>query len=402
LIAPTISITRSSFKIWTTRVNRGSRFYFQVDNNSDFSSPNVLTGSFASRNETVTGITGNVFRHNYEIGDNNRAFDYLTQLVNNTTYYVRVRGWNSQQNGYWGDVVTITPSPTITSGFNSPTNLATNVATGATFTFTDNPNFTETSWDFQLSTNAGFTSIISDQAGLTTRSAFVSNLDFNTTYYARVRSNVTAPALQSAWATVQFTTKAAPTLSLTSPTASQVFPNTFVFAYSTWEGSVTEYQWEIEKLTPPTGTQTFTSATFGRNFPTYLARGNSYRIRVRGFAGAQAITGAYSAWVNFSVAPPALPAVQGKQQAFVQSARFGSYEAPVAAAYPNPFTDRIILSLPKDAVQYQVTDISGRLVERNSQAQSVQEIGASWPRGTYLVLVQNAAGAIQRIKVQKQ
>lgn len=400
LESPTGTINRYSFKLWTNAVGRASRYYFQVSTSPTFSSPYTMTGSLASKNETVSGITGNVFRNNYSVGDAGRAFDYLGQLTNNT-YYVRVRAWNSQQNGYWADTLTVSPLPILTSGFTNLTNGQTNVPVSYTFQFRDDPNYTETSWQMQIATDAGFSSIISDQTGITNRRGYYPNLNYNTTYYARVRSFVSASP--SSWVTASFTTQALPAISVTSPAASQIWPNTYVWAYCTWEGSVTQYDWQINKTNSPTSSFSGTSTYYGRNFPTYLVKGGNYQIRVRGTNSGQGITGNWSSWVSFSVAAASpIPAAQGPQKADIVAARIGS-EGPVEPiAYPNPFTDRILLELPSQTVAFHVTDLSGRLVHTGTLPIGVQEIGAGWPKGVYMVTVQTADQGIKRLRVVKQ
>lgn len=400
LESPTGTINRYAFKLWTTAVGRASRYYFQVSTSPTFSTPYTMTGALASKNETVSGITGNVFRNNYSVGDAGRAFDYLGQLSNNT-YYVRVRAWNSQQNGYWADTLTVSPLPILTSGFTNLTNGQTNVPVSYTFQFRDDPNYTETSWQMQIATDAGFSSIISDQSGITNRRGYYPNLNYNTTYYARVRSFVSASA--SAWVTASFTTQALPAISVTSPAASQVWPNTYVWAYCTWEGSVTQYDWEINKTNSPTSSFSGSSTYYGRNFPSYLVKGGNYQIRVRGTNSGQGITGSWSPWVSFSVAAASpIPAAQGPQKADIVAARLGS-EGPVAPiAYPNPFTDRILLELPAQTVAFRVTDISGRLVHTGTLPVGVQEVGAGWPKGVYMVTVETSEQGIKRLRVVKQ
>jgi|GEM_PF-5208950 len=409
---PTGTITRNAFKIWTNRTTGATRYYFQVSSNN-FASFYSMTGGLASRNEAVStgtgssgNITGNVFRANYTVNTTtDRAFDYLGQLANNTVYSVRVRAYNAQQVGYWADTLTITPQPTLTASIRNPANNATSIPTGYTFTINDDPNFTESSFDFQVSTNAGFTGIIIDAPGLPTRSFFTSILAYNTTYFARVRSNVNSPALTSAWSsTVTFTTKASPTLAISVPTTNQVWTAKGTFAYSTWEAGVTTFGWEIQKTNLPaaanfTGTSTF----YGRNFSSYVVNGGAYQIRVRGIVASQSLTGAYSAWVPFTVSPTAsLPAAENQLEAYAATARLAQDAPAEPVAMPNPFTGTLMLNLPKEAVYYSVTALSGHVIEANKSALTAQAIGASWQPGLYLVQVQMASGRIRHLKVVKQ
>jgi hypothetical protein len=404
LVSPTASpaITRTAFKLWTTSVKRGTRYYFQVSTNN-FATYYSMTGTLAAKNETASGITGNVFRNNYSVGGSDVAFDYLGQLANNTAYSIRVRAWNNQQVGYWADTIVITPSPTLTASIKTPVNAATNQATGLQFSFNDDPNFVETSYDFQISTNNTFTGTLVDVAGIGTRSYYTTALNYNTTYYARVRSNV-GTSFTSAWSsTVTFTTKSQPTLSITYPTPSQVWSSRGVFAYSTWENGVTSYQWEIQKTNLPSAANfTGTSTFYGRNFLSYLVAGGTYQIRVRGVVGSQSITGPYSAWVSFSVsasAPMPPPAIEAQTNNNI--ARVGDNKLePVA--YPNPFSNELMLALPEDAVGYTVSNLSGQTIETNNTPQPTQQLGITWPQGIYHVQVLRSAGQVSHLKVVKQ
>ena len=397
LVTPTGTIDRYSFKLWTNAVGKATKYYFQVDDDPTFASPHSLTGSFSSLNKTVTGITGNVFENNYSVGGTGRAFNYLTQTTN-TTYYVRVRAWNTQQNGYWADTLTIAPLPALTTKFNAPTALQTNVSVAFGFLFYDDPNYAETKWDFQLSRSATFATIDNNQPGITRRYSYVPNMLYNTTYYARVRSYVGASV--SPWATVQFTTQATPNIYITAPASGQIWPNTGVWCYSNWEGSVTQYQWQVEKLNAPTSSTSGTSTFYGRNFASYIQRGGSYRVRVLGYSATQSLTGSYSAWVNFSVSPPPPgPRAEGPDHADANG-RIGE-EIIEPATYPNPFGNQVTLSLPPTATLYTVTDMQGRLVERNTQPQLSQEVGQNWPTGIYLITVATPDGA-KRLRVVKQ
>ena len=402
LIAPGATINRFAFKLWTRGVPRADRYYWQVDDDPTFSSPHTLTGAAAGLNRTVAGITGNVFQDNYTVGTNpgGRAFDFLQQLTF-TTYHVRVRAWNSIQNGYWADTFSVTPNPILTAGFLEPTNLQTGLLPTVIFRFRDDPNFTESTRDFQVATDAGFTNLVVDQAGVAAANApvFVPNLLYNTTYYARVRT--TAPPFTSSWVSVQFTTRAEPAPVVTYPTPNIVWSTTGIWCYASFESSITRYDWEVEKTNAPTGTFSGTSTFYGRNFGTFLVRGGEYRIRVRGFAGAQSITGPWSAWVPFRITPPALPAV-GDNAAARASALLAQSKEGQAQAYPNPFSGKVALELPQAATAFSVHDLSGRVVEAEQPARPWQQLGETWPAGVYFIRVRSAEGSLRPLRVVKE
>ncbi len=401
LVSPGATINRFAFKLWTRGVPRADQYYWQVDDDPTFASPHTLTGAASGLNRTISGITGNVFENNYTVGTNpgGRAFDFLQQLIL-TTYYIRVRAWNSTQVGYWADTMAVTPNPTLTAGFGEPTNSQTGLLPTVRFRFRDDPNFTETSRDFEVATDAAFTNVVFSQLGVAPQNApvFVANLLYNTTYYARVRTS--APPFTSAWASIQFTTKAEPTPVVTYPTPSIVWNTTGIWCYASFESGITRYDWEVEKTNAPTSTFAGTSTFYGRNFSTFLVRGGQYRIRVRGFAGAQSITGPWSDWVPFSVAPPALPLVEGYAAAR-SAALLGQQPEGQAIAYPNPFTGRLSVEMPQAALSFSVYDLSGRQVEPEQPARPWQQLGEAWPAGVYQIRIRSAEGTLRPLRVVK-
>ncbi|OGU27792.1 MAG: hypothetical protein A2X66_07410 [Ignavibacteria bacterium GWA2_54_16] len=128
-------------------------------------------------------------------------------LVNNTTYYWRVRagnsgGWSAFSASWSFTTIGTLPSiPTLVS----PSNGASGVSMSPTLTW--NSDSGAASYTLQVSTSATFATNIIDQTGLAGASFTASGLATNTVYYWRV--NAANPAGTSGWSTAwSFTTSA--------------------------------------------------------------------------------------------------------------------------------------------------------------------------------------------------
>jgi len=390
LTSPSSTITRTAFKIWTNRVLRATQYFFQVDDDPAFGSPLSLSAPYTFKNSTLTGVTGTVFRDNYGVSSvNGRAFDFILGLANNTTYYIRVRAWNSNQSGYWYTVNTSTPIATRTANITNVADGAVNVNTAQEFLVRDDPNFIETGYDLQISRD-NFSTFDYNISNQSSRYFFINPLRFGTSYQIRARSYATGDPSPTAWSTISFTTIAAPALSVAFPTENFILPNKNVFFYSTKQGNVDTYEWEVEKLNAPTSSFTGTSTTYGRNFGTYLVPGGQYRCRVRGIQASPAVTGSYSAWRAFTVAaalpaPVALASVQ--RQGVNPSAR--SEIVFNALAFPNPFSSSIIVNLTT-AAETVVSDLTGKIVFTGSLPSGESRLGQEWPAGIFFIRLHGA------------
>ena len=401
LTAPNNTITRTAFKIWTNRVLRAQQYYFQVDDDPAFASPLSLSAPYTFKNSILSGVTGTVFKDNYGVPSvNGRAFDFILGLINNTTYYVRVRAWNSNQSGYWSTVNSATPIASRTANITNIADNAFNVNTSQQFLVRDDPNFVETGYDLQISRD-NFATFDYNIANQSSRSFFINPLRFATTYKIRTRSYATGDPSPTAWSIINFTTVAAPALSVTFPTENFIMPNKNVYFYSSKEGNISTYEWQVEKLNAPTSSFTGTSATYGRNFGTYLIPGGQYRCRVRGIQASPAVTGAYSAWRAFTVAsllpsPIAVLSVQNP----TENPAARSEVVFDALAFPNPFSNSITLNLSIPA-QTIVSDLAGKILFNGSLPSGATRLGQDWPSGIYFVRL-SAADDRRVIRIVKQ
>lgn len=143
---------------------------------------------------------------------------WTVNLNLNTTYYARVRYTGTTYGASsWSPTVsfsTIADYSPNTPNITSPTTGATNQ--GPTVSFTSSAftmiggSATHTSSDWQIASDAGFTTIVSSATNDTTKkvSWTSASLAVNTTFYARVRY-IASNGIYSAWSSViSFTTKA--------------------------------------------------------------------------------------------------------------------------------------------------------------------------------------------------
>ena len=114
----------------------------------------------------------------------------LSGLNYNQMYYWRVRGTNVAGDGPWSNAwsfqtlnVTVPDQVTL----NSPMDQATEIPSSTTLSW--NPAANADSYEIQVSKNAAFTNLITNQSGLTGLSYNLTGLDAATTYYWRVRAS---------------------------------------------------------------------------------------------------------------------------------------------------------------------------------------------------------------------
>jgi hypothetical protein len=204
------------------------------------SATNVTMNSFTANWNSVSGATGylldvatNSSFTNYVSGYQNLDVGNVTSrsitgLSANTTYYYRVRAYNSSGTSGNSDTITATTSsppvaPPGTPTLASPLNGATEVATNPSLSW--NPSSWAASYRLQVCTDAIFTSLAYDQSNITDTSRQVSGLSNKTLYYWRV--NATNSAGTSDWSGAwSFTT------TLVSPPAQTAWQDDFE-SYST-------------------------------------------------------------------------------------------------------------------------------------------------------------------------
>lgn len=112
----------------------------------------------------------------------------LSELLNNTKYYWRVRAINLEYSSEWSvtwSFTTFSPNPSIPELL-IPVNLATDVSLSPALSWnaSANTNF----YHVQVSNTSDFSSTVLDLSELTSTSVQLSDLFYNTTYYWRVRA----------------------------------------------------------------------------------------------------------------------------------------------------------------------------------------------------------------------
>jgi hypothetical protein len=157
--------------------------------------------------------------------------------------------------------------------------------------------------------------------------------------------------------------------------------------WATQRPNVTSYDWEVEKISPPTSSYSKTTATRSTKFDEYLVAGQSYRIRVRATASGQPITGPWSAWVNFSTSAGAKMGLP-----FIST----NSSSDAINAYPNPFENACLVSLTEDegeSVVIVYNQIGEKIEEFNIYASQPFEVGHHWEKGLYIVNITNSRGS---------
>ncbi|MDD5673200.1 MAG: fibronectin type III domain-containing protein [Chitinivibrionales bacterium] len=137
------------------------------------------------------------------------SYAVTSGLSNNTKYYWRVNAANAGGSSAWSSVWSFTTIAVVAAAPAAPTlSWPTDFATDVDTMFPSlqwNASIGATSYEFQLSADAGFSYTLVDQSGLTTLSYAGIELTNSMTYYWRV--NATNAGGISAWSTVwSFTT----------------------------------------------------------------------------------------------------------------------------------------------------------------------------------------------------
>lgn len=258
---------------WTA-ITGAQAYVLQVATTSDFAT--VVT-----RTATVTSIE-------------------LPGLLNNTTYYWRVRAYGSGVYGAFSAYRSFTTAPDSTFGIPtllSPTNGATNIALPPHLTWTAVTG--ATGYVVQIARVPDFSAVILTKEGLTSTAIDVPGLLLGTTYYWRVRAYAvatdTSPAIQGLWCTPwSFSTLPAPELLapvLTAPTngaTAVALPPHFSWqAVTNATGYLVQVSTSSDFATVAasrTGTGTTVEITGLLGLTTYYWRVKAY------------VTGAYSPW----------------------------------------------------------------------------------------------------------
>ncbi|MBD0255408.1 MAG: T9SS type A sorting domain-containing protein [Cytophagales bacterium] len=397
-----------NIRLFTQNIGNAGAYIFQVDDDPNFGSPYAVPAInpvYGSRNATYPGVVGNVF-YATNILSGQPVFEYLGGLTNGR-YYVRARALNANQSGYWHtvrDFVVAIPHEPI-SAINMANNT-TEVPTNFAVQVLDDPDYLERSFDLQISADNFATTLVNlsntyHRGNLPTGFFGVPGLQFNTTYQARVRSYVyNYPTNPTPWTVITFKTQVAPRITISAVPPSP-WPTTGPHVYATNLPGVNQFDWQIEKTNAPVSSSSKTTGVSYVNFYGYIQAGGQYRIRVRGNATAQGITGVWSNWATFSVAATASPRVAAAQSGGDNAAGTGA----ATQVYPNPFagTTRLYPGAAAARGTLVVSDVTGKIIEQRplDGAESV-ELGASWRGGVYLIKVIDESGAVRNVRVLKR
>ncbi len=224
----------------------------------------------------------------------------LSGLTNNTTYYWRVRAFNSSNTSVWTAIRSFSTgngSPQ-TPSLISPQNGASEVSVSPTLSWTSVSN-TQT-YNLQVSTNSNFTETTTNLTGLQSTNQVVSSLSANTTYYWRVSATNTSGT--SAWSAAwSFTTLNPglnpPELSLPTNGATGVAVNT-TLAWNSVTGAST-YAIQVSTSNQFTSYEFNQTGISSTSFNAIgLAPSTVYYWRVRASSGAN--TSAWSSVWSFT------------------------------------------------------------------------------------------------------
>ncbi len=205
----TSSLSEGITYYWKVRANNGSGFSPWSTTwsftTSGLGTPILISPANGSSNQPIVSLTldwqdvtsATFYEYQYGtdvnfasptpvIATSTVSTSTLNGLAVNTTYYWRVRSNDGVSQSPWSSVWSFTTSdlevPTLVSPMNGVVNQQVN-----TLVLDWNNTSNTTFYEIQYSTDVQFVSPVSSTT--TVSSAIINNLDFNTTYYWRVRSN---------------------------------------------------------------------------------------------------------------------------------------------------------------------------------------------------------------------
>ena len=266
---------------WNAAAN-SSTYQIQVSTVNDFSTTVYSVTGISSTNYTAVGLT----------------------LA--STYYWRVRGYNSDGYGSWSStwsfsVVIVPAAPTLISPSNGVTGMSDSDALHW-YATSDT-----TSYNIQLATDSGFSTLIANVTGNATTTYSYGPLSPGQIYYWRVSS--TNSSTTGAWSTVwHFTTLATPsTVTLLSPTNSS---STTAYTPTLSWNSASNAQWyHLQVSTVNNFASTvidITNIYSTSSIASGLSTSTTYYWRVQAINANGA--GSYSSTWSFSISPlPSTP-----------------------------------------------------------------------------------------------
>ena len=309
-------------------------------------------------------------------------------LEYNAQYFVRVRGVSFQGVvGDWSSPVEFFTGETPISSY------ITNISDGETerdvngrLKFRSGPSVSV--YHLQLSTTPDFSESVIEFNNLPNSVYLMDTLDYNTTYYSRVKFDA------GSWgdSVVSWTTRVKPVTAVSFPFDGKSDVTLNMQFNAIPQGNII-YEWEVDTQSDFLSGNKFEANSDHQNiqFTGLLSSGNSYYVRVRGFVESQGITGDWSIPVQFSTGEQPLPMnFSEKNEVSLAQARQANHgslksittsdsaplpeqtnalKSAVLAVYPNPVEDELFVDLNVDSGKSStltVFDMRGRLVYTSS------------------------------------